>query len=105
MLIARWIVNVRFGKKDAFIKRIQQWYDEVGDKVGLNRNSLRVVTGSIGAAESRFEFDHTIESLGALQKMWDEMAKLEAHTKFGQDLGPLIVDGSNHWEVFRSVDL
>lgn len=105
MFIARWIIDVRFGKKDEFIKTMQQWHDEVGDKVGLIRDRLRVITGSIGAKESRFEFDHTVESLESLQIMWDEMAKLDAHAKFGSALEPVIVPGSSHWEVFRTVDL
>ena len=104
MIIARWIIDVRFGKKDEFNKRMHQWYEEVGEKVGLNRDILRVVSGSIGAKESRFEFDHTIESLDGLQVMWDEMAKIDAHIKFGKDLEPLIVSGSSHWEIFRIVD-
>ncbi|OOY50273.1 hypothetical protein [Solemya velum gill symbiont] len=105
MFIARWIIDVRFGRKDDFIKRIQQWYEEVGEKVGLTKNHLRVNTGSIEAMESRFEFDHSVESLEALQTMWDMMVKLDSHTKFGSDLEPLIVPGSSHWEIFRTVDL
>ncbi len=104
MFIARWIVDVRFGKKDEFIKGIQKWHEEVGDKVGLNKDRLRVITGSIGAKESRFEFDYTVESLESLQMMWDEMAKYDAHTKFGNDIEPIIVPGSSHWEIFRTVD-
>ena len=104
MFIARWIIDVRFGKKDAFVKRMQQWYDEVGEKVGLTKDRLRVSTGSIGAKESRFEFDHAVESLAKLQEMWDDMAKLDAHARFGHDLEPIIVPGSSHWEVFRTVE-
>jgi hypothetical protein len=66
---------------------------------------LRITTGSIGAEESRFEFDHTVESLETLQKMWNDMAKLKAHEQFGQDMKPLIVSGSNRWKIFRIVDL
>ena len=104
MFIARWIIDVRFGKKDEFIKMMQQWHKDVGDKVGLNEDRLRVISGSIGAKESRFEFDHSVESLENLQKMWDEMVTYEAHEKFGNDLEPIIVPGSSHWEIFRIVD-
>lgn len=73
--------------------------------MGLNRDRLRLVTGSIGAKESRFEFDHTVDSLEALQTMWDEMVKIDAHAKFGAELEPIIVPGSSHWEIFRIVEL
>lgn len=105
MFVARWIVDIRFGKSNDFVTRINQWYDEVGEKVGLSRDGLRVANGSIGAKESRFEFDYTIESMEKLQGMWDEMSKLEAHAKFGSDLEPLVVPGSSHWEVFRIIEL
>jgi len=105
MFIARWIVDVRFGQKTKFKEVIKKWYEDVGDQVGLSRDTLRVTTGSIGAKESRFEFDHTVESLEKLQKMWDDMAKLKAHEQLGQDMEPLIVSGSNRWEIFRVVDL
>ncbi|QKQ26846.1 hypothetical protein [Candidatus Reidiella endopervernicosa] len=105
MFIARWVIDVRFGKKDEFVERMKQWFEEVGEKVGLNRDRLRVVNGSIGAKESRFEFDHAVESLESLQAMWDEMATYEAHAQFGADLEPIIVPGSSHWEIFRGVEL
>lgn len=104
MFIARWIVEVRFGKKSEFTTALKKWHEEVGNKIGFSQDKQRVVTGSIGANESRFEFDYTVESLEQLQKMWDEMATTEAHQQFGKDLEPLIVSGSNRWEIFRVVD-
>lgn len=73
-------------------------------QIGLTSDRLRVMNGSIGAKESRFEFDHTVESLESLQTMWDEMVKYDAHAKFGKDIEPIIVPGSGHWEIFRPVD-
>jgi len=105
MFIARWIVEVRFGQKTAFLEAIKQWHKEVGDLVGLSLKELRLVTGSIGAGESRFEFDYNVESLSELEKMWDEMAEMKAHQQLGQALEPLIVSGSNRWEIFRVLKL
>jgi hypothetical protein len=36
--------------------------------------------------------------------MWEDMSTMEAHQQFGKDLEPIIVSGSNRWEVFRVVD-
>lgn len=104
MFVARWIIDVRFGKSEQFVKAMQKWNREVGDKVGLPLDRLRVLSGSIGAKESRYEFDYSVQSLGALQTMWDDMAKLDAHQQFGHDLEPIIVPGSSHWEIFRTVE-
>ncbi len=105
MFIARWIIDVRFGKKEEFIEIMGRWYKDVGEKVGMDKSTLRVTTGSIGAKESRYEIEHTVESLEKLQMMWDEMGKIDAHKDFGKGLEPVIVSGSNRWEVFRIVDL
>ena len=54
--------------------------------------------------ESRFECEYTVESLKQLQKMWEDMSTMEAHQQFSKDLEPIIVSGSNRWEIFRMVD-
>ena len=104
MLIARWNIDVRFGQKNNFTSAYKKWSEEVGNKVGLSQEKLRVTAGSIGVNESRFECEYTVESLEQLQKMWEEMSTMEAHQQFGKDLEPIIVSGSNRWEVFRVVD-
>ena len=86
MLIARWIIDVRFGQKSNFTSAMKKWSQEVGNKVGLSQEKLRVTTGSIGVNESRFECEYTVESLEQLQKMWEDMAKMEAHQRFGKNL-------------------
>jgi hypothetical protein len=104
MLIARWNIDVRFGQKNNFISAYKKWSEEVGNKVGLSKDKLRVAAGSIGVNESRFECEYNVESLEQLQRMWEDMSTMEAHQQFGKDLEPIIVSGSNRWEVFRVVD-
>ena len=48
MLIARWNIDVRFGQKSNFTSAMKKWSEEVGNKVGLSQDKLRVTTGSIG---------------------------------------------------------
>ena len=55
MLIARWNIDVRFGQKNNFTTAYKKWSEEVGNKVALSQDKLRVTTGSIGVNESRFE--------------------------------------------------
>ena len=62
MLIARWNIDVRFGQKNNFTSAYKKWSEEVGNKVGLSQDKLRVTTGSIGVNESRFECEYTVES-------------------------------------------
>ena len=104
MLIARWSIDVCFGQKNNIISAMKKWSEEVGNKVGFSQDKLRVTTDSIGVNESRFECEYTVESLEQLQKMWEDMSTMEAHQQFGKDLEPIIVSGSNRWEIFRVVD-
>ena len=83
---------------------MKKWSEEVGNKVALSQDKLRVTTVSIGVNESRFECEYTVESLEQSQKMWEDMSTMEVHQQFGKDLEPIIVSGSNRWEIFRVVD-
>jgi hypothetical protein len=65
----------------------------------------RAATGSIGAPESRLEFETQVSSLAELEKSWAEMAKIPAHRQFSKDLEPHVVSGSNRWEILRILDM
>ena len=88
-----------------FIGLQKVWQEEVGNKIGWLKGKYRVLNGSIGAAESRFEMEISVENLEELEKSWAKLPEIEAHKKFGKSMEPLIVSGSNHWEIFRVVEL
>jgi hypothetical protein len=104
MFIARWIIDAKFGHKDETLALCRKWQEEVGARVGLPRSASRVLTGSIGAAECRFEFESQVQSLADLEKTWTEMAKVPAHKKFAQELEQHVVSGTNRWEILRVVE-
>jgi hypothetical protein len=104
MFIARWIIDARFGHKDAVSALCRRWESEVGDPAGMTKGAVRVLTGSIGAAESRFEFEYQFASLADLEKSWAALAKHPAHAKFGAELEAHIVSGTNRWEILRLVE-
>ncbi len=105
MFVARWSIDVKFGHKDEFIALQKVWQENVGNKIGWERGKYRVLNGSIGAAESRFEMEISVDSLAELETAWAKLPEIEAHKKFGKDMEPLIVSGSNNWEIFRVVNL
>ena len=105
MFIARWTVDVRFGHRDEFLRVQRKWFEEVGKKVGLEEYKQRALNGSIGAAESRWEFEFAVPTLAALESFFAQIAKLPAHAQFGKDLEPHVVSGSNRWEILRLVEL
>lgn len=105
MFIARWIVDVKFGHKDEFFALHKKWEEEVGSKLGAEKKTQRVLTGSIGAAESRIETDTEVESLAELEQFFSRLMEIPAHKEWGKQLEPLIVSGSNRWEIFRVVKI
>ncbi len=105
MFIARWIIDAKFGHKDEVQALCKRWQQEIGERVGMKRSSTRVLPGSIGTAESRFEFETQFASLGDIEKSWTEMAKLPGHKNFSRELEQHVVSGTNRWELMRVVDL
>ncbi|HEY3235604.1 MAG TPA: hypothetical protein VGJ84_12880 [Polyangiaceae bacterium] len=105
MFVARWIIDAKFGHKDEVMALTKRWYQEVGDRAGMKPGNSRTLTGSIGAAESRFEFEAQFETLADLEKGWAEMAKIPGHKQFSKDLEQHVVSGSNRWEILRIIDM
>jgi hypothetical protein len=104
MFVARWIIDAKLGHKDDVKALCKRWEAEIGERAGMKRSASRTLTGSIGAPEGRFEFETQFATLADMEKAWTEMAKIPAHAKFGKELEPHIVSGSNRWEIFRIVE-
>src|SRR5262245_47430571 len=105
MFVARWMIDAKFGHKDETIAIWKKWQQEVGERVGMKRSTSRVLTGSIGAAECRFEIEHQFATLADLEKAWAEMGKIPSHKQFSKELESHIVSGSNRWEILRIVEV
>jgi hypothetical protein len=103
MIIARWQIDARFGHKQEVIEHLQRWMQEVGSEVGWGPNNVTMLTGSVGIAESRIEVEHRLKDLGELNAAFDKLAQLDAHKEWSRELEPLIVSGSNRWEVLRII--
>ena len=99
MFIARWTITAKFGHKDTVLALCKKWDKEIGSQVGFK--GVRVVTGSIGACESKIEIEHEVPSLADIEKAWGDMAKNPQHQQFGKELEPHVVSGTNHWEFYR----
>jgi hypothetical protein len=96
-IIARFSFDVHFGKKTDLLKLGKKW-EPLEKELGFPKPE--VLVGSIGAPESRIEFNHRFESLSALEAVW---AKLNhpRMAEYQQEMAPFIVPGSHRWDVFR----
>jgi hypothetical protein len=104
MFVARWSVDTKFGHKDATLSIMNKWQDEVGSKVGLERKRSRLLSGSVGAPESRIENEVEVASLKELEEAFAKFSQFPYHQKFSQELEQHIVSGTNRWEIFRVLE-
>ena len=102
MFIARFTITAKFGHKDAALGLCTKWNKEIGEQAGFKK--MRIITGSIGACESKLEFENEFASLADVEKAWTEMAKAPWHHQFGKEIEPHVVSGTNQWEIFRVIE-
>ncbi|MCM2250861.1 MAG: hypothetical protein NDJ19_00740 [Ramlibacter sp.] len=103
MMVARWSIDAKFGYKQNVVDMMQRWLRDIAPKVGIKAEQTRLLTGSVGALEASVVSEHVIENLGELNKVWDQLAALPEHKKWGQELEPYVVSGTSRWEIFRLI--
>ena len=101
MILARWKIDARFGHKREVLDSVKWWADEIGTKIGWERDNMEIMTGSIGANESCVVTEVRLDSISALDESWNKLRELEEHAKWSQDLEPNIVSGTHRWEIYR----
>ena len=96
-IIARFSFDVPFGKKADLFKFGKKW-ETMEKELGFSKPE--VLVGSIGAPESRVEFNHRFESLAALEAVW---AKLNdpRMADYQREMAQFVVPGSHRWEILR----
>jgi hypothetical protein len=101
MMIARWSITAKFGYKQDLLKLMNRWLDEIGPQVGYTRDNQRILTGSVGVAESVIQTETTVKDLAELNATWEKLASIPAHQQWGKEIEPYVVSGSNRWEIYR----
>ena len=96
-IVARFSLDVPFGKKNDLFKLAKKW-ESMEKELGFPKKEILI--GSIGAPESRIEFNHHFPSLAALEQVWAKLNNPKM-AEYQADMGPLVVPGSHRWEIFR----
>ena len=96
-IIARFSFDVPFGKKADLFKHAKKW-EAMEKELGFPRPEALI--GSIGAPESRVEFNYRFESLAKLEAVW---AKLNdpRMVEYQREMAAFVVSGSHRWEILR----
>jgi len=103
MLIARWHLTARFGKKDDCVALLRKWEVDVGQRIGWRPGSIRILTGLIGSSDSAIEFEVRCDALTDLEGAWAGMESVPYHAQYMKELEAVIVSGSSHWSVYQSL--
>lgn len=101
MMLARWNIDARFGQKQKVIDSLQAWNRDIGAQIGWTGDKVRIITGSVGVAESRVVSEVLVNDLAELNASWDKLSTIEAHKNWSKELEPYVVSGSMVWEIFR----
>jgi hypothetical protein len=96
-IIARWSLDVPFGKKAELLAQEKQWAP-VGKELGFPEP--QVLVGSIGTPESRVEFNYRFENLTSLEAVWNKLGDPRM-VEYQRAMAPFIVPGSHRWEILR----
>lgn len=103
MMIARWHIQARFGEKQTVIDTLKEWHRNIGAKAGIEPDRVRIVTGSVGEAESAVEVEMQIRDMAELQAFFDKLPDIPGHGDFSKKLEPHMVSGSTYWSVYHVV--
>lgn len=104
MFIARWQFTVQSGQTDKCISLLQKWEIDVGQRIGWRPGSVRILRGFIGACDGEVEFESRFDSLSDLEGAWNDMARIPHHAEYMKLLEPLMVSGTNRWNIYRVVN-
>lgn len=105
MFIARWQFATQFGKTEDCIAILKKWEIDVGQRIGWRPGSVRILAGFLGVSESEVEFESRFDNLSDLESAWADMQRAHYHKEYLKMLEPMIVSGTNRWNVYREVSM
>ena len=104
MMIARWSVEARFGRKSEALGLLQEWFEQIGSQTEVDLSTMRTLNGSVGAGEGTIEAEFEIRGLGDLQDFFNKIATIKMHAEWGPKMGDVIVSGTANWTVYRLIN-
>ena len=102
MIVARWHIQAKFGRKQVVLDSIRTWQREIGAQAGMPPQ--RLLSTSLGGRESEIEAEVELRELSELQAIFDKLATLPAHAEWSRKLEPEMISGSTYWTIHRVVD-
>ncbi len=99
MFVVRSVAQAQSGRRDEAVALMKSFASESQKELGMPE--ARILTGSIGPADSTVVMETVVESLAQFEQGLEKSNKWPAMAKYGPKFAELFVAGSHHFEVFR----
>jgi len=103
MYVCQWHLDIPFGKQGDAVRIMSAWGRDKVAHSGFGRaRDLRLLAGHIGASPSHLVDEYVFDSLGDFEAALAGMGA-ERFRQHAQALAPLIVPGTQQWQVYRVI--
>lgn len=104
MFLCQWSFDIAFGKQSEVMKIIKEWGAEKKRSSGFSKSTGgRVYCGYSGKSASHIVDEYVFGSLADFEEALAGMAQPQ-FKKFAEQISPLIVAGSQKWEIYRILE-
>jgi hypothetical protein len=99
MFLVRSVSQAQAGRREEAVTLMKSFASESRKEVGMPE--ARILTGSIGPADSTVVMETVVESLAQFEQSLDKTNKWPGMAKYGPKFAELFVAGSHHFEIYR----
>lgn len=99
MFLIRSISQAQSGRRDDAVALMKAFAAEAHKELGSPE--ARILTGSIGPADSTVVMERVLESLAAFEQDLAKINKWPGMQRYGQKFGELFISGSHRFEIYR----
>jgi hypothetical protein len=99
MFLIQSISQTQSGRRDEAVKVMKEFAADAHKECGLPPQ--RILTASIGPADSTIIMEGTVASLAEFEQTIDRINKWSGMQRYGQKFAELFISGSHRFEVYR----
>ncbi len=99
MFLIRSIAQAQAGRRDEAVALMKEFAAETRKELG--HPEARILTGSIGPADSTVVMERMVATLAEFEKGLDESNKWSGIQRYGKRFGEVFIAGTHRFEVYR----
>jgi hypothetical protein len=99
MFLIRSVSQSQSGRRDEAVALMKEFATETHKELG--EPEARILTGSIGPADSTIVMERVVKSLAEFEQGLDAINKWSGMQRYGKKFAELFISGTHHFEIFR----